>query len=59
MQKSLWLYTTEILHRGLKSLDKLDIIEEAERVVIANTTLSTSNLCFPEISLDSIKIAAF
>jgi hypothetical protein len=48
-----------MLHRGLKSLDELDVVEEAERVVVAKITVSTSDFDFPEIPLNSIKVEAF
>jgi hypothetical protein len=48
-----------MLYRGLRTLNKLDIIEEAERVVIAKITISINNFNFPKILLDSIKAEAF
>jgi hypothetical protein len=56
---SLWSHGREILHRGLKSLDELDIVKEAERVAAAKITVSTNNFDFPEIPLDPIKAEAF
>ena len=37
----------------------MNVIEEAERVVVAKITISISNFNFPEILLDSIKAKAF
>jgi hypothetical protein len=48
-----------MLCRGLKSLNKLDIIEKAERVVIAKIIVSINNFNFPEILLDPVKAEAF
>jgi hypothetical protein len=48
-----------MLYRGLKSLDELNIIEEAERVTIAKITIPISDFDFPEILLDPIKAKAF
>jgi hypothetical protein len=48
-----------MLRRGLKSLDELDIAEEAERVVVAKITVSISDFDFPKILLDLIKAEAF
>jgi hypothetical protein len=48
-----------MLHRGLKSLDKLDIVEEAERVAIVKITISSNNFNFSEILLDPVKMEAF
>jgi hypothetical protein len=59
MQKSLWTCTIEILYRGLRTLNKLDIIKEAERVIIAKITISTNNFNFPKVLLDPIKAEAF
>jgi hypothetical protein len=59
MQKSLYIYIVEILHKGLKSLNKLDVAEEAERVAIAKTLALTNDFNFPKIPLNSIVKAAF
>jgi hypothetical protein len=59
MQKSLWTYTIEMLYRGLRTLDELDIIEEAERVAMAKITVPISGFNFPEILLDLIEAEAF
>jgi hypothetical protein len=48
-----------MLYRGLKSLNKLNVIEEAKRVVITNTTLFINNLYFPKILLDLVKVSTF
>ena len=48
-----------MLHRGLRTLDELDIIEEVERVAVAKITISTSDFDFPKILLDSIKAETF
>ena len=48
-----------MLCQGLKSLDELDIVEEAERVVVAKITISISDFNFPEILLNPIKIKTF
>ena len=48
-----------MLYRGLKSLDELDITEEAERVAIARITIPINNFDFPKILLNSIKVEAF
>jgi hypothetical protein len=48
-----------MLHRGLKSLNELDIIEEVERVAVAKITISISDFDFPKILLNPIKAEAF
>jgi hypothetical protein len=48
-----------MLYKGLKSLDKLDIVEEAERVTAAKITVLISDFNFSEIPLNSIKAEAF
>jgi hypothetical protein len=48
-----------MLYRGLRTLDKLDIIKEAERVTTAKITISISDFDFPEILLNPIKAEAF
>ena len=45
--------------RGLKYLDELNIIEEAEKIIAAIISLSISDFDFPEIPLDLVKVAAF
>jgi hypothetical protein len=51
--------TIKILYKGLKSLNKLNIVKEAERVVIAKALVPISNFNFPKILLNSIIEAAF
>jgi hypothetical protein len=48
-----------MLYRGLKSLDELDIVKEAERVIIAKISVSINNFNFFKILLNPIKEAAF
>jgi hypothetical protein len=48
-----------MLYRGLKSLDKLNIAEEAERVAIAKVFNPISGFVFFKIPLNLIKEAAF
>ena len=48
-----------MLHRGLKSLDELDIAEEAERVAMAKITVPISDFDFPEIPLNPVEAEAF
>jgi hypothetical protein len=48
-----------MLYYGLKTLDELNIIEEAERVIAARLPLSINNFDFSKILLDSIKAEAF
>jgi hypothetical protein len=48
-----------MFYKGLKSLDKLDIIEEIERVAAAKVFISISDFNFLKILLNPIKKAAF
>jgi hypothetical protein len=48
-----------MLYKGLKSLNKLNIIKEVKRVVIANNNLLINNLYFLKTLLNSAKVAAF
>jgi hypothetical protein len=48
-----------MLYRGLKSLDKLDVIEEAERVAAAKIIVLINVFNFSKILLDFIKAEAF
>ena len=48
-----------MLCKGLRTLDKLDVVEEVERVATAKITISTSDFDFPEILLDPVKAEAF
>jgi hypothetical protein len=48
-----------MLCRGLKTLDELNAIEEAERVAIAAVPLSIGDFDFPKIPLDLVEAAAF
>jgi hypothetical protein len=48
-----------MLYKGLKSLNELNIIKEAERVAMAKVFVSINNFNFPKILLNSIKEAAF
>jgi hypothetical protein len=59
MQKSLWVYTVKMLYKGLKSLNKLNIIKEAERLAIAKALAPTSNFNFLKILLNPIVEATF
>jgi hypothetical protein len=59
MQKSLWTRAAEMLYRGLRTLNKLDAVEEAERVAATKITIPTSNFDFPEILLDPVEAEAF
>jgi hypothetical protein len=49
----------EILHRGLKSLDKLDIVKKVKRLAIAKVLVSINNFNFPKILLNLIIEAIF
>jgi hypothetical protein len=48
-----------MLYKGLKALNKLDIIKEVKRVVMANTNLFINNLYFLKILLNLAKMATF
>ena len=48
-----------MLYRGLKSLNKLDIIKEVERVAMAKIIISINDFNFPKILLNPIKVEAF
>jgi hypothetical protein len=48
-----------MLYKGLKSLDKLNIVKEAKRVVIAKALILINNFNFPKIPLNPIVKAAF
>jgi hypothetical protein len=47
------------LYKGLKSLNKLDIIEEAKGLAMAKALAFTNNFNFPKILLNPIIKAAF
>jgi hypothetical protein len=49
----------EILYKGFKSLNKLNIIKEAKRVVMAKALILINNFNFFKILLNSIIKAAF
>jgi hypothetical protein len=48
-----------MLYKGLKSLNKLNIAKEAERVIMANNNLLINNLYFPKILLNLVKVFTF
>jgi hypothetical protein len=48
-----------MLYRGLRTLNKLNTIEEVKKMAAAKVTVSTSDFNFPEIPLNPIKIKAF
>jgi hypothetical protein len=48
-----------MLYKGLKSLNKLNIVKEAEKVIIAKALVPINNFNFPKILLNSIIKAAF
>ena len=48
-----------MLYRGLRTLNKLNIVEEAERMAVAKIIISINNFDFPKILLNSIKAKAF
>jgi hypothetical protein len=48
-----------MLYRGLKSLNKLNIVEKAKRLVITKALAPTNDFNFPKISLNPIIEAAF
>jgi hypothetical protein len=48
-----------MLYRGLKSLNKLNAVEEVERVAIAKVLVPINNFNFPKILLNPIVKAAF
>jgi hypothetical protein len=48
-----------MLYKGLKSLNKLNIVKEVKRVVIAKALIPINNFNFPKILLNLIIKAAF
>jgi hypothetical protein len=48
-----------MLYKGLKSLNKLNIIKEVKRVIIINNNLSINNLYFFKILLNLVKVFIF
>jgi hypothetical protein len=48
-----------MLYKGLKSLNKLDIIKEIKRVVVAKVLILINNFNFPKMPLNLIIKAAF
>jgi hypothetical protein len=48
-----------MLYKGLKTLDKLNIAEETERVVMAKIPILINNFNFLKILLNLIKEATF
>jgi hypothetical protein len=48
-----------MLYKGLKFLNKLDIVKEVERVVITKALVPINNFNFPKILLNLIVKAAF
>jgi hypothetical protein len=48
-----------MLYKGLKSLNKLNVIKEVKRVVMAKALVLISNFNFFKIPLNSIVKAAF
>ena len=48
-----------MLHKGLKSLNKLDIVKKVERLVITKALVFTNNFNFLKILLNFIIKAAF
>ena len=48
-----------MLYKGLRTLNKLDIVEEVERVATAKIIISISDFNFSKILLDPIKAEAF
>jgi hypothetical protein len=68
MAKILWLRKQKhfleareykMLKQGLRFLDELNTIEEAEKIVAAVIPLSIGDFEFPEIPLDPVEAAAF
>jgi hypothetical protein len=53
------VYIVKILYKGLKSLNKLNIVKEGERVIVAKTLVSINNFNFFKILLNLIIKAAF
>jgi hypothetical protein len=48
-----------MLYKGFKSLDKLNIVKEAKRVIMAKALVFTNDFNFLKILLNSIVKAAF
>jgi hypothetical protein len=48
-----------MLYKGLKSLNKLNIVKEAKRVIVAKVLVFISNFNFLKILLNPIIEAAF
>jgi hypothetical protein len=48
-----------MLYKGLKSLNKLNIVKEVKRLVIAKVLVPTNNFNFLKILLNSIVEATF
>jgi hypothetical protein len=53
------VHIIKILYKGLKSLNKLNIVKEAKRVVIAKALVLINNFNFLKILLNPIVKAAF
>jgi hypothetical protein len=53
------MHAIEILHKGLKSLNKLDIAKEVKRLAMAKALAPISNFNFLKILLNPIIEAAF
>jgi hypothetical protein len=59
MQKSFYIYTLEMLYKGLNSLNKLNIAKEVKRIIMANNALFINNLYFLKILLNLVKVFTF
>jgi hypothetical protein len=53
------VYIVKILYKGLKSLNKLNIAEEAKRLAMAKALALNNNFNFFKIPLNPIVKAAF
>jgi hypothetical protein len=53
------MHIIKILYKGLKSLNELDIAEEAKRLAMAKTLAPINDFNFPKILLNPIVEATF
>jgi hypothetical protein len=53
------VHTIKILYKGLKSLNKLNIVKEVKRSVIAKALVPINDFNFPKIPLNPIIKATF
>jgi hypothetical protein len=48
-----------MLYKGLRTLNKLDVVEEVKKVAIVKIIVSINNFDFSKILLDLVKVEAF